>query len=176
MRQGAARWQRLGRMSSLILFLSKIFQIVAQIDKAHKEQQQLGTNCRLLSLNLTSFMMIMTHVGVRRSVRRCVSRCVRVCVGVCLPVSVSSCRWGLGSVLFSIWLRNAVGCLGLRCLHKNSLHLVFTPPPPPPGLLQIESLHLHGDHLIPWHKCALCLRLSLSYPLWKSVLMFVRHN
>lgn len=124
MRQGAARWQRLGRMSSLILFLSKIFQIVAQIDKAHKEQQQLGTNCRLLSLNLTSFMMIMTHVGVCRSVRVC------LCVGVCLPVSVSSCRWGLGSVLFSIWLRNAVGCLGLRCLHKNSLHLVFTPPPP----------------------------------------------
>lgn len=119
-------------MSSLILFLSKIFQIVAQIDKAHKEQQQqeeqqqLGTNCRLLSLNLTSFMMIMTHVGVCRSVR------VRVCVGVCLPVSVSSCRWGLGSVLFSIWLRNAVGCLGLRCLHKNSLHLVFTPAPPGP--------------------------------------------
>lgn len=165
MRQGAARWQRLGRMSSLILFLSKIFQIVAQIDKAHKEQQQqqqqLGTNCRLLSLNLTSFMMIMTHVGVCRSVR------VRVCVGVCLPVSVSSCRWGLGSVLFSIWLRNAVGCLGLRCLHKNSLHLVFTPPSYP---ALDWRLHLHGDHPIPEHKCA------LSYPLWKSVLMFVRHN
>lgn len=157
MRQGAAwRPQRLSRVSSLILFLSKIFQIVAQIDKAHKEQKQqkrqLGTNCRLLSLNLTSFMMIMTHVGV------CWSVCVCLSVCVCGHMSALVCvELSLGLRLCLIF-NLAAQCRRLSraqmFTQKFTSFSFHSSPFPLCYLHRLSGFTFMG--IIAWHKCAHC--------------------
>lgn len=124
-----------------MLFLSKIFQNVAQIDEATTTTttatSTAGTNWRLLSLKLTSFMLIMTHVAVWLAHSLTYTHTLALPLTLycrayfmkptrrrsqqyllCLPRSRFE-----SLVLFSIWR---------SCLHKNSLHLVFLTAPTHP--------------------------------------------